>query len=355
MKILYITIGDMGSVASGSGLRPNCMYRAFLERGHTVYVLSGNEGRGHGKERAADVKKAKAWVAENHPDFCYIESSTYPMIHNCDYGMIRYLHRKKIPTAYFYRDFYRRFTDLFPRRTGFANTLKELYLDLMQWRTDRALKQLDLVYFPSEQCFGYFHYRNMKALPPAGELHFLSNGDNKMTCIYVGGVSDFYGYPLMMESFRILNRDGVKYRLILVCRQAEYEKIRAGEEPAWLEVRHASGKELEPLYARSDVGLLALRPNAYSDLAIGTKLFQYLSFGLPVLSTDVAAMGDIIRRNGFGEVAAYDPQAYADAIRKMLDDDDRLKSYRANIERNMTNANLWVHRVDQIVQDLTEK
>lgn len=329
------------------------MYQAFLERGHTVYTLSGYQGRGEGKLRAAEVEKAIAWVEENHPDLCYIESSTYPMIHNCDYKMIRYLHKKKIPTSYFYRDFYRKFSDLFPRRKGFANLLKETYLDIQQRRTDNILNLVDIVYFPSKQCFKYFGYKNMKALPPAGQASFLPFDENRKTCIYVGGVSAFYGFPLLMETFKILNSGSDTYRLILVCREAEYASVKPDVIPEWLEVHHASGKELESLYAKADIGLLTLTDNEYSDLAVGTKLFQYLSYGLPVLSTNAAAMTAIISENNFGEVAPYDARAFADAVLKMLSDDEQLRKYRQNVISNMTANNLWVHRVDRIAADLS--
>lgn len=353
MKVLYIILGDLGNTASGSGLRPNCMYHAFQERGYTVYTLSGFQGKTEAKLREAEVKKAIRWVEENHPNFCYIESSTYPILHSCDYTMIRYLHKKKIPSAYFYRDFYRNFPDLFPRRSGLLNRVKELYLDMMQKKTDRILEKVDVVYFPSKQCFPYFHYARMLTLPPAGQVDFLPKHPKSNTCIYVGGVSEFYGFPMMMEAFEMLNTGAERYRLILVCREAEFKKVVGDKQiPEWLEVHHASGDALKPLYAKADVGLLTLTQNAYSNLAIGTKLFQYLSFGLPVLSTDVAAMRDIIEKNRFGTVAPYDAKAYAEAIRNMLTNEETIDLYRQSIEQNMTQKNLWVHRVDQIVNDL---
>lgn len=353
MKILYIIIGDLGRSESGSGLRPNCIYHAFLERGHEVYVLSGYQGRNEGKLRAVEVEKAIAWTEENKPDLCYIESSTYPMIHPCDYKMICYLHKNKIPTSYFYRDFYRRFKDLFPRRKGFINTIKEYYLDFMQWRTDRILRKLSLIYFPSKECFKYFNYKNMKALPPAGDINFLPEHKNNKTCIYVGGISDFYGFPLLMDAFTLLNKEDA-YNLILVCRENEYKKKKLTDIPSWLNIHHVSGKDLEPLYSQADLGLLTLTKNPYSDLAVGTKLFQYLSYGLPVLSTDVVTMRAIINENNFGEVAPYDAELFAQTIRKMLNDDKQLQSYRRSVEENMSNKHLWVHRVDQIIEDLTK-
>jgi hypothetical protein len=177
------------------------MYHAFLERGYEVRLLSGVCGRGHGAERRAAVRDTVKWLKTSRPDFCYIESPTYPIFDRCDYALIRLLHRRKIPTAYFYRDFYRKFPELFPRRTGFLNRLKEGYLDFLQWKTDRVLRCADVVYFPSTACEKLFSYKTMKALPPAGELRFLPAHPNRKTCIYVGGVSKRYGTELLMQTF----------------------------------------------------------------------------------------------------------------------------------------------------------
>ena len=353
MRILYIILGDLGDVSSGSGIRPNSMYYAFHEQGHDVYTLSGFQGRKEGHLRKIEVEKAIKWCEEEKPDLCYIESSTYPIIHRCDYYMIDYLHRSRIPTGYFYRDFYRRFPRLFPRRRGAVNLLKELFLDIMQYKTDLYLKKLDIIYYPSPQCFKYFSYKDMRTLPPAGENKFLDFPDVKKTCIYVGGVSDTYGYPLMMETFKYLNSEKEECKLILVCREAEYKNVKSYEEYEWLEVYHKSGDELEPLYKRADLGLLTLSENEYSDLAVGTKLFQYLSYGLPVISTDAEAMKTIIKENGFGEVTPYDIEVFSNTIRKMLDEKN-LNMYRKNVKEKMLEKHLWKHRVNQIIEDLVK-
>lgn len=354
MKVLYIVLGDLNRKDSGSGVRPNCMLRAFQERGHELYVLSGSQNIGDGTIRREAVKKAKEWVEANRPDFCYIESSTYPIMHSCDYGMIRYLHRKKIPTSYFYRDIYRILPNLVNKRAGLKNRVKDYFLGLLQKYTDHMLRRVDVVYFPSDRFTRYFNYKRMELLPPAGEVMPVQEHPVTNTCIYVGGVSDFYGFPLMMEAFRILNADGIKYRLILVCREKEYRAAYGGQTvPEWLEVHHVSGKDLEPLYARADLGLLALRYNEYSHLCIGIKLFQYVGYGLPVLSTNVYTMAKIIRENDFGEVAEENAEDYAAAIQRMLGDREKLGEYRRAMRKNMEEKHLWVHRVDKIVADMT--
>ena len=354
MKVLYVVLNDLGRKDSGSGVRPNCMLQAFRERGHELYVLSGSQDFDHAKSRKEAVEKALEWLKDNRPDFCYIESSTYPILNHCDYQLIRYLHKEKIPSSYFYRDIYRMLPgQAVDMRKGWKNRLKDRALHLLQLHTDRMLHKLDVVYFPGQGYADYFHYKRTELLPPGGDVKFIPEHPCTKTCIYVGGLSDYYGYPLMMEAFRLLNAGEETYKLILVCREEEYKKHCSGKElPDWLEVHHASGDALVPLYARADAGLLALSYNEYGHLCIGIKLFQYLSYGLPVVSTNVKTMGAIIRENEFGVVAEPNAQDYAEAIRKLLNE-EQLRSYRRKIEDSLSQRHLWVHRVDKIVEDMT--
>lgn len=357
-SVLYVVHDNIGRVTSGSGVRPTAMYQAFLDRGWEVHLLSGYCGRGEGKQRRAEVRKAMAWMRENRPAFCYIESSTYPIMYHCDYALIRLLRREGIPTAYFYRDCYRRFPGIFPRRKGFVNSLKECYLDFLQWRTDRVLRNVDIVYFPCEGFFQYFSYRDMRALPPAGELTGASPDDafppeGPKTSLYVGGVSEQYGTSILLKAFDLLNQDSLRYPLILVCREEEFERTFSDYNiPSWLELRHTSGKELEPLYARASLALHMLPKNEYTDMAVGVKLFQYVSYGLPLLFTENTAMKKLIEENGLGRTAPHNAQAFAAAVKALLDDPEALRAYRRQGLASLAEKHLWVHRVDQIARDL---
>ena len=55
MLILYITYVDMSGGSSGSGVRPQKMYRAFLDEGHEVKLLSGTQQRWDRDARTAAV------------------------------------------------------------------------------------------------------------------------------------------------------------------------------------------------------------------------------------------------------------------------------------------------------------
>ena len=135
MRVLYITYVDQSFVSSGSGVRPAKMFKAFQEEGHEVLLLSGMQTH---KKRSKQIKGIKKEIRKCKPDLCYIESPTYPIMLHADRSLIKYVCKKGIPTGYFYRDFYRQFPDLFPRRTGIKGRVKELLLDFLQHLTVRS-------------------------------------------------------------------------------------------------------------------------------------------------------------------------------------------------------------------------
>lgn len=79
MLILYITYVDINSGTSGSSVRPQKMYRALLDAGHEVKLLSGAQQRWGRKARTEAVQEIRRWLRENRPDICYIESPSMPI------------------------------------------------------------------------------------------------------------------------------------------------------------------------------------------------------------------------------------------------------------------------------------
>jgi len=354
MNILYITYVSLDHVTSGSSVRPACMYKAFLEGGHTVKLHSGECGRGDRGSRKQAVDEIMRWLDTNRPDLCYIESPTYPIMFTCDYRLIRRIHKMKVPMGYFYRDFYRKFPDLFPRRRGLVNGLKEWYLDYLQAKTDRILRLVDVVYFPSESCCSLFHYKNMKVLPPAGFDRLPEHKERNHTIIYVGGMTGHYDGLALLDAAAELYRRDNSYRLILVCREAEWSQLEHPHKNApWLEVHHVSGEELVPLYASAAAAVVVgKRENAYNALAVSVKIFEYMSFGLPQVVLDNVECGKLLREEKIGILVEPNATAMADALEKLLSDEQCYNQYRANVQDALRNRHLWRHRVERIIRDL---
>lgn len=64
MLILYITYVDINSGTSGSSVRPQKMYRALLDAGHEVKLLSGAQQRWGRKARTEAVQEIRRWLRE---------------------------------------------------------------------------------------------------------------------------------------------------------------------------------------------------------------------------------------------------------------------------------------------------
>ena len=320
-----------------------------------VEVLNCDIGRGCGNKRKKAVNRIFTSLKSNIPDICYIESPTGPMMHNRDFKLIKYLHNHNIPTGYFYRDCYRKFHDLFPRRKGFINSLKELYLDWWQLRTDAALKKVDIIYIPSLQGKRYFPpFKDVRALPPAGEDRLPKKKEFTHSLIYVGGISELYGFNILLESFEIVHTQILDAKLLCCCRKEDFENFDHRLKTAnWLEIHHVSSTQLEPFYERAVAGLIAKRTDfVYNQIAVSVKLFEYLSYGLPIVTTSSAATDPLIIDNGIGIVTPSTPEGIANGIVAMLTDKVKYLEYCNNVKKTLLESDLWVHRVDQICDDL---
>ena len=354
--VLFICFVDMGKNASGSGMRPEKMYRAFLTAGCQVKLLSGSQEKQYREERRANVAEISRWLDSHRPELCYVESPVYPILWPEDRALLQKIHALDIPLGYFYRDYYRRFPELFPRRSSLVGRVKELWLDHLQKKTNRLLRACDIVYFPSRQAAALFDYRKWSLLPPGGEEHSPAPAGEGRTCIYVGGLTNHYGGETLLRAFALLNREKTEYPLILVCRAGEWAAMPAEYRTApWLELHHVSGAALEPLYRRAGAGLIADRlPNAYNDLAHSVKLFEYMSYGLPVVYVKSVATHEFVSRYSFGIGTEFSPESLADGVREMFADEHVYAQRRAAAREALLSGNRWIDRAEQVIRELTE-
>ena len=291
MKVLFIAYVDFKPTQVGASVRPQKMYRAFLDAGHEVKLLAVSQNRSEWPRRKAAIREIMEWL----------------------------------------------------------DTLK----DLLQAKTDRLLRQADIVYVPCRECREIFsEYADVRPLPPAGEDHRKYRGQGDNTAIYVGGITASYGGALMLEAFHRLNEEGA-YPLLLICRRNEWEKLDSPfkAEP-WLEVHHATSEQLVPYYERAGIALAINRGTEYDDYAISVKLYEYIGFGLPIVVCGSKSMERMIEEGGFGRRAECTPEAIAEAVKYVLAHRDE---YAERAEEALLRSGLWLHRVEQVVRELSEK
>lgn len=175
--------------------------------------------------------------------------------------------------------------------------------------------------------------------------------------LYVGGITGYYDAELLVNTFYELHKRNSSYKLILVCRENEWECFRSPHKHAgWIEVHHTSGEGLTPLYERASFAVVVSNQKyRYSDFAISVKAFEYLSYGLPQVVTNSKAIAELMEKEKIGVVAESTPEAFADAIERNFSNPEIYARYQANLRSSLTQRNLWEHRVETVVTDLLGK
>lgn len=351
-RLLLITFIDFGEMKSGSSVRPQRMYDAFVELGYDVSLLSGLQNRK--LERWRNVFRKFREIRRSLPDFCYVEPPSGPFFNFCDHLLLLYLKLKKVPIGFFYRDAYWLFADWWN-----VNRVKRFFLKLMH-RFDLFIikRTCKVVFFPTKSMADLFNLKCKSVLPPAGKDLVIPEHKTKRKALYIGGVSKFYGTDIMLEAFKILNEEmnsGIS--LTVCCRKNEMNGFFDDYSDApWLEVVHLSGDEqLKPLYESSDIALYPSRRDFYMDFCMPVKIFEYLSRALPVAATNCKETASFVLNNGIGVVSEDNPRAFAAAVKSIMDDREQLRLCRVNAISALRKNNLWIHRARQAAYEILSK
>lgn len=346
-RILFFLPYDFGELESGSRVRPYKMYRAFQELGYEVTLIAGAADK-----RLAMYKEIP--FSEERYAFCYCEVSTYPLHPFVDYHILSGIWKRGIPIGIYYRDAYWKFADYFNYKG-----LKRLEL-IMRYHSDLFFlsRIASVLFFPSESLASLFNLRVPKiVLPPGGECKLVgSRPASPLKAVYVGGVSERYGTDIMLRALKSVNQKNIHVTLDLVCRKNELENLpqRTKEllQARWVNIHHVSGDNLPPIYARCNIALIPIIKDSYNDLALPVKLFEYLSFGLPVVATACREMQNFIESNGCGIICMDNAQSISEALIFLVEHSEILQRLSSRAIETINNGNLWTDRAKTVARNL---
>jgi glycosyltransferase involved in cell wall biosynthesis len=353
---------------SGSGVRPKRIVEAFREYGEKhdveIVVISGESA-----ERKTLTQEYMEKDRAKDALLCYMENSTMPFWLTdgdhiprnlgVDTRFWNYLKKRGVPIGLFYRDVYWKFDDMYvpPKNLTWLTPV-------MRWVYRKELetyaKVVDRLYLPSLEMNDYVGWRGtVDELPPGMEnVHEKQEiPSQKPKAVFVGGITDQTGIMMMLEAFQSINQDEEVIQLELVCRENEYRRypeMKKFEPFSWLKVSHKSGDELKEVYQDAWIALIPRERNAYHDFAVPVKLFEYLSYGLPIVATDCKAQARILSENGFGIITKAEVKDFASGVLAAIKP-EQYEQMRNNIQTNAFDRHSWYARVEKVVRDLTAK
>ena len=279
-------------------------------------------------------------------DGIYVESSTF-LPAEADIAFLALARALGIPVLTYVRDAYQLFADY-----GVPRTLKGR-LGIAAFRPMiRALRAVSTrMAVPSAGLALALDLEDAILLPPGSPDPLdVPRRPDANRLLFVGDARlPAQGADRLVAAVARARETGTLVELALVCRPGQEPP---GPLPAWAHVVRAEGARI----AERLPGIIATvipRPrNAYNDLALPIKLFDYLAYGRPLIVTDCTEQARVVASARAGLVTGDDPAAMADAISWVAGAPPEQVARWSSNAAAAARAASWKHRARQIVDVL---
>jgi len=278
----------------------------------------------------------------------YVESATSTATET-DLLLLLVCKLLRTPIVIYIRDAYQFFPDIFDR-----SPLKVRVLDWLWKRSIRFyILFADVLLFPSEGLARQFKFSNeYHLLPPAGSPGFSleSLAVARKMVLYVGAATSRMGADLLLEAMKLVVQKYTDARCVIVTSEEESRDFRAQwENQPWLTFSSGSFNDLPALMRDAYVTVVPIRRNTYNDFALPVKLFDYMSFGKPLVVTNCAEMAKLVNDCNCGLVVEDTPEDIACGIIKLFDNPELAKKLGANSYRAVQEKHSWRHRAKELL------
>lgn len=278
-------------------------------------------------------------------DGVYVESSTF-LPAEADVAFLGLVRALGVPVLTFFRDAYQLFDEYYTR-----DTLRRRLSAAAFRPSVRALRAVSsMVAVPTaglgHALFG--HEAPFALLPPGAPPPVdVPRDADANRLLFVGDARlPAQGAPLLIDAVERARARGIGVELDIVSRPGQ-EPMRP--HPAWMRVHRAEGDAIHALLPGVLATVIPRPRNAYNDLALPIKLFEYLAYGRPLLVTDCTEQARVVREADAGLVVSDAEGALADGIARMA---QASFETRATWSRNAAEAardNSWARRAEAIL------
>ncbi|MBQ6440301.1 MAG: glycosyltransferase family 1 protein [Mogibacterium sp.] len=347
--------------SSGSAVRPNRMLNAFKAIGYEVEEVTG-----FSKERAEKIKEVRKKIRNGVKyNFVYSENTSMPTAMAdsdhvprhpvMDEVFLRKCRKAGIPVGLFYRDAYWQFP-LYKESVKWFVPMVTIPIYKNELKGYR--KCTDVLFVPSNEFAEAIGYKGRyQELPPGGDPISINEDtertDDRIRIFYVGGVSGLYDITVPVQ----IISEFPEYRLTVCCAEKDWEANETLKGIVAkidnISVIHKKKHELGPFYIQADIAMAFFERNAYRDLAMPVKLFEYIGYGKPVIATAGTAAGRYIKDNDIGWAIDFDSEQLRTLLRSLAKDRNIIRT-KTDKTIAVAPGNTWEARAQMVVKTLTE-
>jgi glycosyltransferase involved in cell wall biosynthesis len=303
--ILVYGMYDMSALDRAPTVRIALMTAALSRRLHTETITGGRFGR-----FAASVR----WLASGGPrrvGAVYVESATTSAMPT-DLAFLALMRLLGKPVGVYFRDAYQLFRDTYPRRSR-----RQVLSDAL-WRLTTPLLRgvAGRHYAPSTGLAEALRLHDPVVLRPGTDPTQPDLGSGKEPIVaYVGATNRADGFDLLLEAMAAVHATLPDARLELVGAPP------AVDLPEYAGTRRAARDGLADALRPARLCVIPRPINAYSNLAVPIKLWDYLSLGKPVVATAATETAEILSVSGAGIATPGTAEGLAAGLLRLLSDD----------------------------------
>jgi len=340
--LVFLGMFDLSTLESARGVRIHNLQLA-LQKQTPIQLIAG-----HRTARRKAVIQFLQQGGLKRSSGIYVEASTSAAAES-DLLLLRLARQKRIPILVYIPDAYQLFPTLYPRKG-----LKVKLLD-WGWRISIASYQrlAHRLLFPTQglaNCFNNIPPVNL--LPPAGlsgrEVHPINWQQPKI--VYIGAASYRYGSDLFLTALEQVVAKIPAVEAHFITNNDQYLATHPSRNAHWLKVESKTFHELPQVMQNATIAVIPLRPNPYNDLALPVKLFDYMSFGRPTITTNCQETAQFILKEECGCVVEGHAEALANGIIQLLHNREQTTELGQKAYASIQTTHAWEHRADQIWQ-----
>jgi glycosyltransferase involved in cell wall biosynthesis len=186
-------------------------------------------------------------------------------------------------------------------------------------------------FLKTEQCFVLPHVPLWRYKEIAEEEGFRRPDDGVFRILFFGRICEYKGLNYLLRSAEILELSGKRVKLVIAGRGdlSPYRQAIARLSSVEVHDHYVSAREASRFFAEADV--LAL---PYIEASQSGVLMIAMTFGLPVVATEVGEIGETVSSTGVGLlVPPRDPDLLADALDRIAEDETLRRSAAENAIR----------------------
>ncbi len=175
--------------------------------------------------------------------------------------------------------------------------------------------------------------------------------EGKVALLYLGSIIRYFGVDLIVKALKNLvkKHPDVVFVSMGVIRDEPYwgeikKEIAENKlEKYFVEIYPKSKSEIPMLISACDVGLIThMRGSWICEVAIPTKLFEYMSCGLPIVSSDLPHITQFILPYGAGvSFKSNDADSLANVLDKLICDEKSITAMGLNARKAVEGKFNW--------------